>query len=160
MDEIFFLISGSRKATPGMLRHARAVVRRCLDHQYTVVVGDNPEGIDRAVIEFCDKLGMDPAIFTVGETNRARLAIAKKRIPGNIGTKEDFHNRDQIMCDLADMGYFIWDNQSPGTKAAWDYFTQLPGKKGWLVQFEGEKHFTMPFESPARSNEQVQISLF
>ena len=50
------LIAGSRDATHQMLDYARRVVRRAHEKSYTVVVGDNPKGVDKAVVQECRRL--------------------------------------------------------------------------------------------------------
>ena len=50
------LIAGSRDATPEMLEYARRVVRRAHDKGYMIVVGDNPKGVDYAVVRECCRL--------------------------------------------------------------------------------------------------------
>jgi predicted Rossmann fold nucleotide-binding protein DprA/Smf involved in DNA uptake len=47
------LIAGSRDASHEMLDYARRVVRRAHEKGYTVVVGDNPKGVDNAVVREC-----------------------------------------------------------------------------------------------------------
>lgn len=42
------LIAGSRKATAEMLDYARRVVRRAHQRGFTIMVGDNPKGVDIA----------------------------------------------------------------------------------------------------------------
>ena len=44
------LIAGSRDASAAMLDYARRVVRRAHQFRWTIVVGDNPQGVDMAVV--------------------------------------------------------------------------------------------------------------
>ncbi len=44
------LIAGSRDASPEMLTYTRRVVRRAHQLGWIIVVGDNPQGVDRAVV--------------------------------------------------------------------------------------------------------------
>ena len=50
------LIAGSRDATPQMLNYTRQAVRRAQERGYTVIVGDNPKGVDMAVVRECRRL--------------------------------------------------------------------------------------------------------
>lgn len=50
------MIAGSRYATREMLDYARKVVRRAYAKGYTIVVGDNPKGVDMAVVQECRRL--------------------------------------------------------------------------------------------------------
>ena len=47
------LITGSRDASPEMLAYARRAVQRTHRLDWTVLVGDNPKGIDLAVVREC-----------------------------------------------------------------------------------------------------------
>ena len=50
------LIAGSRDASPAMLDYARRVVRRAHQLGWTIVVGDNPLGVDMTVVRECRRL--------------------------------------------------------------------------------------------------------
>jgi hypothetical protein len=50
------MIAGSRDATPQMLDYVRRAVRRAQECGYTVIVGDNPKGVDMAVVRECRRL--------------------------------------------------------------------------------------------------------
>jgi hypothetical protein len=51
------LIAGSRYASSQMLNYARRVVRRAHGKGYTILVGDNPKGVDMAVVVFFNVFG-------------------------------------------------------------------------------------------------------
>ena len=44
------LIAGSRDASAAMLDYARRVVRRAHQFRWTIIVGDNLQGVDMAVV--------------------------------------------------------------------------------------------------------------
>ena len=50
------LIAGSRYATRDMLDYARRAVQRAHAKGYVVLVGDNPKGVDMAVVQECRRL--------------------------------------------------------------------------------------------------------
>src|SRR3954452_1729745 len=50
------LIAGSRSASAEMFNYAQRVVRRAHQLGWIVVVGDNPQGVDLAVVRECRRL--------------------------------------------------------------------------------------------------------
>ncbi len=64
------LIAGSREATSQMLTYARRAVQRAHECGYTVVVGDNPKGVDMVVVRECCRL--QTSIIVAGAGNFPR----------------------------------------------------------------------------------------
>lgn len=117
-------IAGSRRATPAMLRTAYRAVQRAQQLGWTVLVGDNPQGVDAAVVRACDELGVD--VTVVGIACQPRNGGSQR--PGSRYIQHQAHNytqRDCYLADQADRGLFIWNGSSPGTKAVHDYMGTL-----------------------------------
>jgi ribonuclease HI len=64
------MIAGSRDATPQMLDYVRRAVRRAHERGYTVIVGDNPKGVDMAVVRECRRLKTPVIVAGVGNFPR------------------------------------------------------------------------------------------
>lgn len=120
------LISGSRYATAAMLKFAAVCVERAAENGWFVMVGDS-DGVDRAVREACVQFGASYTVVVVDGHNRL---IGE---PGTTARQYGF--RDQLMCEFADRGMFIWNGESRGTKTAYDYFLTRPNKIAHLRVF-------------------------
>ena len=137
------LIAGSRDTTRDMLDYARRAVQRAHAQGYVVLVGDNPKGVDMAVVQECRRL-------------KAKVIVAGiANFPRNYGCKHgsyikvtrdlyrsaggDLLNgytaRDRWMVDNAQHCLFIWNGNSYGTKAGYDYAVQRV-KEAHLVNFD------------------------
>ena len=137
------MIAGSRYATREMLNYARRVVQRAHEKGYVVLVGDNPNGVDMAVVQECRRL--KAKVIVAGITN----------IPRNYGCKHGtyikvtrdlyrvsggdllggYTARDRWMVDNAQRCLFVWNGDSPGTKTSYDYAVQR-GKQANLINFD------------------------
>jgi hypothetical protein len=137
------LITGSRHATPEMLDMARRAVTRAKANGWLVLVGDNPRGIDAAVINACDASGVNVLIF--GTAARPRKGSQRPETYWQVDVsrreEEDFSTfatyaaRDRYMVELADRILAIWNGTSRGTKAGYDYARQAK-KIANLVTFK------------------------
>jgi hypothetical protein len=137
------MIAGSRYATREMLDYARKVVRRAHAKGYTIVVGDNPQGVDMAVVQECRRL--KAKVLVVGVTNRPRnggcahggyVKVERDTYRAMGGDLLDKYTvRDRWMVDNATMGIFIWNGDSRGTKQGHDYMVSR-GKEAHLMTFE------------------------
>lgn len=138
----YILIAGSRDATPQMLDYARKVVRHAHAKGFTVLVGDNPRGVDMAVVRECRRLKV--SVIVAGAGNFPRNGGCKH---GNyVKVHRDIYRgangyllnryivRDRWLVDNAQLGVFIWDGESPGTEAGFKYM-QSRGKDCWLKEF-------------------------
>lgn len=134
------LIAGSRRTTEPMLRYAHYCVARAARKQYTVIVGDNPHGIDDYVVKNCIHFPCDFEAYGIQENPRnAAPPYFYHYLSALSGTpRERYYARDRWMCEQADRGVFIWNGSSPGTKAGYDYMATLPGKTAVLVNSAGE----------------------
>ena len=95
-------IAGSRQATPTMIRTARKAVQRAKELGWTIIAGDNPQGVDAAVLRACEELGVP--ITVVGIAPQPRNGVKQYiRCPHHTYTK-----RDRYLADHADRGCFIW----------------------------------------------------
>ena len=122
-------IAGSRQATPAMIDTAYRAVQRAKELGWTVIAGDNPLGVDAAVLQACEKL--EVPIIVVGIAAQARNGAEQYiRCPAR-----SYTNRDRYLADHADRGLFIWDSRSRGTKNGHDYLLSL-GKTAHLMTFK------------------------
>jgi ribonuclease HI len=137
------LIAGSRDATAEMLDYARRVVRRAHEKGYMIVVGDNPKGVDYAVVQECRRL--QAKVIVCGIANYPRNGGCKHseyiKVERDIYRAgkgrlfEAYHARDRYMADMSDIGIFVWDGESRGTKAGFDYMDRR-GKDAHLINFD------------------------
>jgi len=142
-SEFHLMIAGSRYVTREAMDYARKVVRRAHSLGYTIIVGDNPNGIDMVVVQECRRL--KAKVLVVGVTNRPRnggcahgsyVKIERDTYRAAGGNLFDrYHVRDRWMVDNAQRGMFIWNGDSKGTKAGYDYMLSRH-KDAHLVTFE------------------------
>ena len=147
--EIHLLIAGSRYISGSALNYARRVVQRAHQLGYTIIVGDNPKGVDRAVVQECRRL--KAKVLVVGVTNNPRnggcshgsyVKIERDTYRSSGGYLFDrYHTRDRWMVDNAQRGMFIWNVDSKGTKAGYDYMVSRQ-KEAHLITFalKGAQH--------------------
>ncbi|MGB1285849.1 MAG: hypothetical protein ACPG7F_04885 [Aggregatilineales bacterium] len=137
------LIAGSRNATDAMLEYAQTIVEVAYNENYkcTIVSGDNPQGVDAAVVETATLYGIDLYVYGVqpGARNKNVPEWAYHELSVFSGTRrEQYYARDRWMCEQAHIGYFVWNGTSPGTKTGYDYMAALPGKSVVLVNQHGQ----------------------
>jgi ribonuclease HI len=140
--EIHILIAGSRYANREALDYARRVVRRVHQLGHTIVVGDNPKGVDMAVVQECRRL--KAKVLVVGVTNSPRnggcphggyVKVEPDTYRAAGGQRLDrYHVRDRWMVDNSARGMFIWNGDSKGTKAGYEYMVSRQ-KEAHLVTF-------------------------
>jgi hypothetical protein len=98
-----------------------------------VLVGDNPKGIDAAVIDACDEMGVNVMVFGVSARPRkgSKHPGSYWRVDVKFGQGDDYipssvyTARDRYMIDLADRCFFIHNGLSRGTKAGYNYAVSL-----------------------------------
>lgn len=148
------LIAGSRYINAAGIAYAEKAVRRAHELGWTVVVGDNPKGIDRAVIDECSRLKAKFVVVAANETRYTGSAEVRPEglfeIEGGsvvVHQNVSYAQRDQIMVTLAHKSLFIWNGESKGTKAGYDFAVELiqkygaeqaerVGKETWLKTFK------------------------
>ncbi len=123
------LIAGSRYASREMLDYTRRAVRRAHERGYTIVVGDNPKGVDLAGRCGCRRLKVP--VIVAGAINYPRNGGCKHgsyvKVHRDTYRAANGHPlnrytvRDRWMADTATLGLFIWNGDSPGTRAGYDY---------------------------------------
>lgn len=143
--KLHIMVAGSRYATGEMLAYARRVVQRAHQLGHVIVVGDNPQGVDRAVVQECRRL--KAAVVVVGAANFPRnggcrhgqyIKVERDVYQAAGGHLLDKYTvRDRYMVDLCGLGMFIWNGDSRGTKAGYDYALER-GKTAHLVNFSRE----------------------
>ena len=133
------LIAGSRKADIRMVTYAKALVKWAKDSNVTIVVRDNPEGVDQAVIEACRELGVDTICAGIAE---------KPRNGGHgkyIRVKGDYSERDRQMAQACNRAIYIWNCDSPGTKKGYEYAKSI-GREAAMMEFVPlKKLYTMGY---------------
>lgn len=137
------LIAGSRDASLAMLDYVRRVVRRAHQLGWIIVVGDNPLGVDMAVVRECRRLQVK--VVVAGIANFPRNGGCKRgeyvkverdlyRSAGG-GLLSGYTVRDRWMVDNCQRAIFVWNGESPGTKAGYEY-ALARGKEAHLITFE------------------------
>ena len=137
------MIAGSRFATRDMLDYARRAVQRAHDRGWIILVGDNPQGIDMAVVQACRRL--KAKVIVAGIANFPRNYGCKHG--SNVKITRDLYRsaggdllngytaRDRWLVDNCQQSLFIWNGESPGTKAGYEYARQR-GKAAHLINFD------------------------
>ena len=127
--------SGSASATAGMVRYAEAAIQRAMIHNWSIMVGDTPQGIDRAIVSALLDASY-PYFFIATIQNEAPRVLTALRggNPKSKGTWQDHHLRDRTMVEFADTVMCIWNGKSKGTKAVFDYAIEV-GAEAYLVDF-------------------------
>ena len=136
------MIAGSRDATPQMLDYARRAVRRAHDKGFIILVGDNPKGVDMAVVRECRCLKMRVVVVGVGNFPRnggcqhgSYVKVHRDTYRASGGYLLNRYTvRDRWLVDNATLALFIWNGDSPGTKAGYDYMISR-GKDAHLINF-------------------------
>lgn len=156
--ETHVLIAGSRYASREALDYARRVVRRVHELGQTVIVGDNPKGVDMAVVQECRRL--KAKVLVVGITNSPRNGGCKHgqyvKVDGDTYRAakghlyNQYHARDRWMVDTAQRAVFIWNGTSKGTKAGYDY-AQQRGKAAHLITAKQQPQPANPRRERIRS---------
>lgn len=137
------LIAGSRYASRQMLEYARRVVRRAHGKGYTILVGDNPKGVDIAVAHECRRLQAKVIVAGAGNFPRnggckhgSYVKVHRDTYRGMGGTLLGKYTvRDRWMVDQANIAMFIWNGESPGTKQGYHYAVQR-NKEAYLRHFK------------------------
>lgn len=139
---LHIMIAGSRDASGEMLDYARRVVRRAHQLGHVIVVGDNPKGVDMAVVRECRRL--KAAVVVVGVANFPRnggcrhgryLKVDRDLYRAGGGRLLDKYTvRDRYMADMCGLGMFIWNGDSRGTKLGYDYMVSRQ-KEAHLIPF-------------------------
>ena len=137
------MIAGSRYANREMLDYARRAVQRAHQLGWTIVVGDNPKGVDMAVVQECRRL--KAKVLVVGVTNNPRnggcshgnyVKVERDTYRAAGGHLFDrYHVRDRWMVDNAQRCLFVWNGDSLGTKLGYEYAMQR-GKEAHLINFD------------------------
>ena len=135
------LITGSRRISEAGLAFARRAVQRARQLDYEVIVGD-ATGIDEAVMQECHRLGVTCTV--VGAYNRLRRRTPSCREVRRSGS---YIQRDRYMAEQCSMCLAIWNGESRGTKATYDFAVEL-GKTAWLKAFHSQDSRG---ESPAQA---------
>jgi hypothetical protein len=139
------LIAGSRDATREMLNYARRAVQRAHQLGRTVLVGDAPKGVDRAVVLECRRLqtkvivaGIAPFPRNYGCKHGSYIQITRDLYRSAGGDLlSGYTARDRWMVDNAQHCLFLWNGDSPGTRAGYDYAVQR-SKTAHLIAFDRE----------------------
>jgi hypothetical protein len=101
------LIAGSRQATPVMLERAAQAVERAKARGWAILVGDNPLGVDAAVVAACNRFHVNYVCFGISAKPRNQQIRTVQQ--GGSGrylrvAGADYAARDRNMADVADQG--------------------------------------------------------
>jgi len=137
------MIAGSRYASREMLDYARRVVQRAHEKGYIVLVGDNPKGVDMAVVQECRRLHAKVIVAGTGNFPRnygckhgSYVKVTRDLYRSAGGNLLDGYTvRDRWMVDNCQTALFIWNGDSPGTEAGYKYAVQR-GKTAHLINFD------------------------
>jgi hypothetical protein len=137
------LIAGSRHATRAMLAYARRAVLRAHQLGWTILVGDNPRGIDLAVVQACRRLKVPASSSPASPASRdfgcrhGRYVMVTRDLYRSAGGDllGGYTARDRWMVDNCQRALFVWNGDSPGTKAGYDYAVQR-GRPAHLINFD------------------------
>jgi hypothetical protein len=158
------LIAGSRHASSEMLHTAYQAVARAKANGWMVLVGDNPQGIDAAVVNACDTLQVNVMVFGVAARPRkgSKQSDTYWRVDTQFQSDDDdeyvpasaYIERDRYMIDLCDRAFFIHNGYSRGTKVAYDYAISIAKPADiWIFTAKDTKSQpqsdTPPSEPPA-----------
>jgi len=137
------MIAGSRYASREMLDYARRAVQRAHEKGYIVLVGDNPKGVDMAVVQECRRLHTKVIVAGTGNFPRnygckhgSYVKVTRdlyRSAGGNL--LDGYMARDRWMVDNCQTALFIWNGDSPGTKTGYDYAVQRR-KEAHLINFD------------------------
>ena len=146
-SETHLLIAGSRYSKLAALAYVRRAVQRAHQLGWIILVGDNPKGIDMAVVQECRRLKVN--VIVAGIANIPRNGGcwhgSYVKVTGDLyrGAGDNLLNsytiRDRWLMDNCQRALLIWNGDSPGTKAAYDYAVQR-GKTADLIRFDVQVH--------------------
>lgn len=115
------LITGSRRATPEMVRYAGRAVARAGELGWVIVVGD-ADGVDTAVINACHQTNTPFSFWGIEYAPRnyccsTHLSCAYQQFEQQQGLsiRDSYLARDKHMVNLADRCLAICRNRSGGT---------------------------------------------
>ena len=136
------MIAGSRYATREMLDYTCRAVRRAHRLGWMILVGDNPKGVDMAVVRECRRSQVPVIVAGVGNFPRNGGCKHGSYIKVNRDTYRAagghllnrYTVRDRWLVDNAQIGIFVWNGDSPGTKAGHEYMVSR-GKDAYLINF-------------------------
>jgi hypothetical protein len=143
------VIAGSMSLTKDQSAHAHAVIQHQLqkaqNSELTVIVGDNPQGVDAIVRAVCWSNNIRCECWAANRFMRANLSAYRKIVPVYCNIKdctgwELYRKRDHAMIMKADQGIFLSNGQLTynngrvtGTKHGYDYMQQLGKPAQWIV---------------------------
>lgn len=123
------LFTGSRDATPAMLKRAKKLAWQCIRKKQDIVVGD-AGGVDAEVIRICN-LHKYARVTVWGAYGMIRHGAA---CGVNKVTYADYPRRDLILAGNCDVCIAIWNGRSRGTIITVNYAKEL-GKRVQVIDF-------------------------
>jgi hypothetical protein len=122
------LITGSRKATPRLLKRAHDAVAYAKSQVGEVIVGD-AEGVDAAVIQACDELQVPVTVY--GAYGRLRRTTNTGRnFPLLV---KSYRIRDDVMAKECTHCFALCHNKSKGTMHTYSR-AKVMGKTVWIEE--------------------------
>jgi hypothetical protein len=132
MHQEHVLIAGCRASTYAMRRYTRQAVWRAHLKNYVLLVGDEPKGIELAVVQECRRIRAKVIVAGTGNFPRnygckhgRYMKITRDLYRGAGGNLPDGRTaRDRWLVDSAQICLFVWDGSDPHVKAAHAYAVQ------------------------------------
>ncbi len=151
-------IAGTPNTTPAMLTYTRKAVERAGERHMRILVGDHPQGVDRAVVAACDEFGVECNVYGTAPQPRNPAILASpnsryvqvtgedvKEITGPAGTgfqktsrPATAEERDHLMVDTAERVLCISDGKSPDVKAVYEYAAERDKTADFALEQEGK----------------------
>jgi predicted Rossmann fold nucleotide-binding protein DprA/Smf involved in DNA uptake len=122
------LITGSRDISKAGIDYAKAIVARAKELDWSIIVGD-ASGVDTAVIDECDRLGVRVTVQGAYGILRHRTITGENR-----ATTGSYVDRDRLMAEACDVCMAIWNGNSHGTEMTFK-FAQSMGKTVHIKRF-------------------------
>lgn len=132
--------SGSAESNLVMDNYAVRAVSKALMQKQFIMVGDNPKGVDWAILNYLLKQNVDRMQYTVCTAVGEQPRSVERYYGHDFTSKrrfEDYQNRDFNMVDFADVTMCIWNGKSKGAKGTFDY-ARATGKLAYLVTFDAQ----------------------
>ena len=153
------LISGSRDANYKMLEYVDFSLKEAIKYGWSIMVGDNPKGVDLRVLAYCNSVGYkDICVVSVASEGARSIKELNKISAPSRSTAQQYAKRDRFMADMADRGLFIWNGTSPGTLAVYEYMLSIY-KPVTLANF-AKPTMKLKKEQLKRKSDSSQLSLF
>ena len=128
------LISGSREANSKLLHYVHFIVERAKVNGFHVICGD-AGGVDSQCWHSCQELDVPYTVYGIADKPRNDAPIINFEV---VRPARTYEQRDRTMVEMADKVMCIWNGESKGSLAVYEY-AKAQGKDCWLYKFDGKK---------------------